>query len=79
MSEQPELKPCPFCGDENPHHQWTGNHVHVECMDCHVCLPHGGATWDEKFCKTEQEALDIAAKKWNTRTTGKRPIAEVPE
>lgn len=66
--DMPELLPCPFCGDKNPSEQWTGDNVHIECMDCHVKGPYGGATFREGYCETEEKALRVAARKWNTRT-----------
>ena len=71
-----ELLPCPFCGDENPCEQWTGDHVRIECMNCHAFLPYGGATFRKGYCETEEEAISVAIRNWNTRATETEAVDE---
>ena len=60
MSEETELKPCPFCGSEAQMH--SNNVIFcVNKMTCHAILkhPYAAGTWDEA-----REQLVV---NWNTR------------
>lgn len=50
-----ELKPCPFCGGEADY-GYDSSMILVECTDCYAAT-------------AMYMSQDIAAKKWNSRTT----------
>ena len=72
MSNDTELKPCPFCGGEvkliDMTHDGVGNPYSIQC-DTDWCLGHTG--W------YPHNAKDELIEKWNTRTGHKQDIEEL--
>lgn len=76
MANSPELKPCPFCGEEHdmvirfskfvlPLHK-AGTHysVGITCRKCWVSV-HGRDMWQE------EDAYNDAVEAWNLRASRK--------
>lgn len=52
------LKPCPFCGNDEPHLSTVGVYIQIKCWDCGIQTPqyHHGDIEEEQVIED-----------WNTR------------
>lgn len=72
MSDEPELKPCPFCGtslDDKVHPSSTvesGDKITLECGKCGANWPPIGRDGD-----VDLTSNDAIAAFWNTRAGGR--------
>lgn len=70
MIKTPELKPCPFCGNDLCYVRSTGIEIEVYCQNCTALGPMHISS------STEEDVDNKAIAAWNTRAVDPATIRE---
>jgi len=77
MTNEPKLKPCPFCGGKPVIKEYRGFGYEIECINCQ-CRFDGEIMKDNDHVIVRMNKKDFV-KAWNTRAGNTRPKIDVGE